>query len=890
MDKPLILIDGSSYIFRAFHALPPLSSPRGIPTNAIYGFTTMLLKLLKEFSKSRCAVVLDAPGPSFRDKIYPEYKANRPETPDELITQFPWIKKIVSALGIPTVEKEGYEADDIIGTLARKNESQGRITIIVTGDKDMMQVVSEKTTILDTMKNKATGKAEVREKFGVEPDKVVDVLALMGDSVDNIPGVPGIGEKTAIKLIQEFGSLDALLMKIQDVKVEKLKTSLLAHSKEAELSRRLASLELNVPLDITPEKLMIGPMNSKELDAVFRELGFLTLLKELPQETPSLKETRVYSLILTEEELGKLISTLKSIQEFSLDMETTSPEPMRAELVGISLCWREGEAFYIPVCHSYLGAPQQIKKETVIAALKPILEDPSIKKIGQNIKYDLIVLSREGVSLKGISADTMLASYLLNPIRKRHNLSDISLEYLGHKMKEFTELVPAGKSSSGFEGVPLKEAMNYSCDDAHVAFVLAKLLIPRLSEEDLDEIFRKIEMPLLEVLAHMEMVGVKVDPNILKELSQEFSARLRKIADEIYAIAGGQFNIESPRQLREVLFTKLKLPHGKKTKTGYSTDVDVLKALALEHELPRKVLDYRTFAKLKNTYLDALPNLIHPKTGRIHTSYNQTVTATGRLSSSDPNLQNIPIRGEDGKKIRMAFVPEQGFKYICADYSQIELRILAHVSGDNRLIEAFRKGEDIHKTTAIEVLGANPELILHDQRRRAKIINFGIVYGMSPYGLSQELDIPVEEAKKYIEGYFLKYPGVRAYMDATIKEARDKGYVRTLMGRKRPLPDIASPNTQVREYAERTAINTPIQGTAADLMKLVMIALHKRLLKESPPTKMILQVHDELIFEAPENEVDRVEAIVREEMEGALSLNVPLRVDIKPGDNWAESH
>ncbi len=884
----LFIIDASSYIYRAFFALPHLSNSRGLPTNAVYGFTRMLLKVIKDHQPTHLAVIFDSKAPSFRKKIYQDYKANRPAMPEELQLQIPLIKRVVEGFKLKVVEKEGYEADDIIGTISQDSNAKGMETVIVTGDKDMMQLVSDKVTLLDTMKDRVTGREQVRERFGVEPGQVIEVLGLAGDSSDNIPGVPGIGEKSAMKLIQEFQGIDHLLESLDKVGKAKLRENLFSFADQARLSKDLATIDCAVPLEYDLEEFRFLEPDQQKLQAIFKELEFTKLIREFTSQRQLSSED--YHLILKEEELRKLVDDLQEAKRFSLDLETTAKEPMRAELVGLSFSFRAHQAFYLPVAHHYPGSPPQLDRDYVLRLLKPVLESNKFEKYGQNIKYDYIVLSHYGIKLAGVGSDTMIASYLLNPSHRNHNLEQLSQEWLDHKLISFADVAGSGKSSKCFAEVELEQAKTYSCEDADVAFLLTQKLLPRLREEGLGDLFWKVEIPLIGVLAEMELSGVKIDQEALQKMSREFSLQLEGLIEKIYQLSGVKFNVSSPRQLREVLFERLKLPPGKKTKTGYSTDVDVLSRLAQSHELPAKILEYRNLAKLKNTYIDTLPNLVNPKTQRIHTSFNQTVTATGRLSSSGPNLQNIPVRTEEGRKIRRAFIPERGCKLLCADYSQVELRVLAHTSGDETLIQAFKKDEDIHSLTASEVFGCGPEAVTGEMRRKAKVINFGIVYGMSAYGLAKELGISPGEAQQYIDNYFGRYQGVKGYIEQTLKDAKQMGYVTTLLGRRRWLPDIRSENATVRQFAERTAINTPIQGTAADLIKIAMINISKCLARERLNTKMIIQVHDELVFEVPEEELSQVRELIREKMEGAMELKVPLKVDISWGGSWEEAH
>jgi DNA polymerase-1 len=887
--KKLFLIDGSSYIFRAFYAIRGLSTAKGIPTNAAFGFTSMLLKVLRDHKPDGVAVVFDAKGPTFRTKLYPDYKAHRPSMPPDLSAQIPHIKKIVEGFRIPALEKEGYEADDVIGTIAKKVEQEGIEVVIVSGDKDLLQLVSGKVTLLDTMKDSHNGMREVKERFGVTPERLPDIMGLAGDSIDNIPGVPGIGEKTAVELIKRFGSLDALLEKIEKLDDKELrkktKERILHHRDQAFLSRDLATIDTHVPLEVRWDDLLLSPPDEEALRIIFKELEFHKFLQDiLPHKSISYDD---YHLITLKEELDQLIAGLKGSTCFSVDLETTSRDPITAKVVGLSFSYRPHEAYYCPVAHDYPGVPPQLPSSYVLESLKPILEDDKKWKYGQNIKYDYLVLRRQGLKLAGIACDTMIASYLLNPTKLSHSLESIAQEYLEHQMITYKEVTEKGQ---GFQKVDIQQAKRYSCEDADVTFLLAELLMTKLEEEGLKNLFEKVELPLVEVLAEMELWGVKINPDLLQGLSKELEARLWGLEKQVFDLVGEEFNINSTQQLGKILFEKLRLPVIKKTKTGYSTDVEVLEKLASEHKLPRTVLEYRSLTKLKSTYVDALPQLIEPSTGRVHTSYNQTVTATGRLSSSDPNLQNIPIRTEEGRRIREAFVTEAGWWMISADYSQIELRILAHLSQDTTLIKAFQGGEDIHARTASEIFGVPSDKITPQMRREAKVINFGIIYGMSPYGLAKELGVEPKVAAEYINEYFKKYQRVKSYLDEILKDAKKKGNVTTICNRRRYLPEINSSNRTARQIAERTAINTPIQGSAADLIKIAMIRIYRHIKEEGLKTKMIMQVHDELVLEAPDDEVGQAERMIKEEMEGVMDMVVPLKVSVSRGKNWGAVH
>lgn len=888
-NETIYLIDGSSYIYRAYHAVRHLSTSRGLPTNATFGFTNMLLKLLSDRRPTRLVMTFDAKGPTFRHKIYDKYKANRPPMPDDLAVQIPYIKQVVEAMNIPLLELEGYEADDIIGTLARIAEKEGFNVVMVTGDKDFKQLISPAASMWDPMKDRMIDHVGLRKETGLEPSQWVDVMALAGDTSDNIPGVPGVGEKTAAGLIKAYGSLDGVYENLDKVTARKVRENLTRFREQAMLSHRLVTIDTYVPLSIDPASLRVSGPDTNRLARLFKDLEFQRLQKQFPVKTDLSKKD--YRAIVDDKALAGLINDLKQAKVFALDLETTAKDPMRADIVGISFSCRPDEASYIPLRHSTLNSTGQLDADLTLGRLRPLLEDPKPAKIGQNIKYDWIVLKRAGIDLHGVIFDTMVASYLLNPIRRAHSLEQIASDYLDHKMISFEE-VTGKKGDHGFAGVPLNDAVPYACGDADITLAASEKLGPMLARAGTEALFKDVEMPLIPVLVDMEMTGICVDRAHLETVSKEFEQLLQQIETRIYGVAGEEFNIQSHQQLGRILFEKLKLPIQKKTKkkTGYSTDVEVLTTLSLEHELPAMVLQYRSLAKLKSTYTDALLGLIHPETGRIHTSYNQTVTATGRLSSSDPNLQNIPVRTEEGRKIRAAFVPRKDWTLLCADYSQIELRLLAHYSSDPILVEAFEKDEDIHARTAAEVFELLPNLITPEMRRQAKVINFGIIYGMGPFRLSRELGITNKMAKIYIDNYFRRYEGVKRFIDETIEGARKTKEVATLFGRVRPLPDISSRDRTAREFAERTAVNTPLQGTAADLIKVAMVRLHRAFDKNGLKAKMLLQVHDELVFEVPPKELERVKKLVTEIMEAACSLNVPLKVEVSTGKNWAEAH
>jgi DNA polymerase-1 len=843
----------------------------------------MLNRLVNDYQPSLIAIVLDAPGPTFRHEVYQSYKANRPRMPDSLAAQIPYIKEVIQAFNIPVVEKEGFEADDIIATLAKQAEAAGAEVTIITGDKDLIQLVTGHITLVDTMKNTVTDVDAVNKKIGVTPEQAIEVFGLTGDKIDNVPGVPGIGEKTAIDLIQQFGSIEAIYQNLDAIPRKKVREVLDKHREQAFLSRQLVTVDSSVPVDSKWHELQIGEPDIEVLRQLYKRFEFTRLLKNLPREKAKNKN---YQLISNLNAARTLLSRLREQGIFALDLETTSEDPMRAEIVGLSFSCKEHEAFYIPVAHR--NVEQQVEKGLLQQELKPLLEDESIKKIGQNLKYEFIIFKRHGITLRGVYCDTMIASYLLNPSKHNHNLDDIAMDYLDYHTTSFKEVTGSGKNALTFDAVPIEPAKDYACEDSDITYILSSLLLPRLKEDGFQELFTEVELPLLEVLAYMEMAGVKIDGGLLKQLSEEYALTLEAITKKIYALAGEEFNINSPQQMGKILFEKLKLPGAKKTKTGYSTDISVLTNLARVHPLPAEIVSFRTLSKLKSTYIDSMPELVNPQTGRIHTSYNQTVTATGRLSSSEPNLQNIPIRTEEGKRIRAAFITEPGWKMLSADYSQIELRILAHLSQDQTLIDAFVHDEDIHTRTAAEIWGVKPQEVTAQMRREAKVINFGIVYGMSAFGLSQQLEIEPRLAQAYIDDYFRKYKGVQRYIDEVIKEAQEKGYAITLFNRRRYLPEITSGNVTARKFAERTAINTPIQGTAADLIKVAMIRIFNKMGEQQLTARMILQVHDELIFEAPELEIEPLSRLVKAEMEGVIKMSVPLKVDMSWGNNWSE--
>jgi len=888
--KPLLyLIDGAGYYYRAYFAIrQSLSNSRGTPTNAVYGFAMMLKKILKDKTPDLAVIAFDSKEKTFRHEMYGLYKAHRPDMPEDLAAQLPYIDRLADCYNLATIRVPGYEADDIIGTAAVKAAAKGYDVVIVSSDKDMMQLVAPGIRMFDSMKDKSIGPDEVERKIGVPPGKVADVLGLMGDSSDNIPGVPGVGEKTAMALVKEYGGMEAALEAAATMTKKKLRENLVEFAEQARLSRRLATIALDAPVDFNPDQWRVREPDTQKLRELFTELEFTSMLDDLEPSSPAVE--REYVSVLDTETFQAMIREMRRSGELAVDTETTSPHPVDARLVGMSFSCREGKAYYLPLRHDYEGVPAQLSPEVVFPEIKRLLEDDSIPKYGQNIKYDMIVLKTEGIDLHPIGFDTMIASYLLDPARA-HGLSALSREYLGEKTIPYSAVCGKGSKSVTFDKVPIDKATDYAAEDADMTYRLAKSLEGKIRSESLiKNLLEQVEIPLTITLAKMERNGVMVDAGALKELSLSMGSRIGEMEKKTYETAGEVFNINSPKQLGVILFDKLKLPYGRKTKTGFSTDQATLENLALKHRLPELVVEYRRLAKLKNTYVDALPKMINPSTGRIHTSFNQTVTATGRLSSSNPNLQNIPVRTGLGREIRRAFVAPAGGKLVSADYSQIELRLLACFSSEKVLLESFHNGEDIHARTAAEVFGVHPDLITEDMRRVAKTVNFGIIYGQTAFGLARELKIPRGEAQRYIDNYFDRYPGIRRYFDQELAKARKNGYVATLLGRRRYLPEIGSSNKQAREFAERNAINTPIQGSAADLIKLAMISIDRRLTTEKLSSRMILQVHDELLFESPDDEVDRLIHIVREEMENVAELDVPLTVVINAGDNWDEAH
>ena len=892
-ERPTVyLVDGTAYVYRAFYAIrQPLSTSAGLPTKAVFGFKNMLQKLVQKEKPQYLGVAFDERGPTFRHEMDPNYKANRPPMPDDLEVQIPYIHRLIEAFNIPTIRLQGYEADDILGTLARRYEEQGCDVVLVTSDKDLCQLVTEHTTILDTMKDQRFGVAEVKQRFGVDPKYVVDFLGLMGDTSDNIPGVPGVGEKTARQLLEEFGTLDALLEQAETVKRPKLREALRDNAELARQSRELATINVESPVTVDLPALALIDPDAEALTTLYTELEFHSDLQAIRSAKPAAKPVnKDYRAITDLADLEAEIEALRQADGFAIDTETTSQDPMAADLVGISLAHQPHAGVYIPLRHNYIGAPPQLDAGLVLERLRPLLEDPAVSKYGQNIKYDVIVLQRQGVALRGVVCDTMIAGYLLNPSRRAHNMDALSREYLQYEPIRYEDVAGKGAKQVTFDQVDVERATQYSAEDADVTLLLARELRPRLATAQLDDLFAGVEMPLIDVLVALERRGMALDSAYLRQMSLDLQGRMATLLHDIHTLAGEEFNVNSPPQLQRILFDQLKLPPGKKTKTGYSTDVSVLENLAVEHDLPKLILEYRHFAKMKSTYVDALPQLLNAETGRLHTSLNQTIAETGRLSSSNPNLQNIPIRSQLGREIRRAFIAAPGHRLVSVDYSQIELRLLAHLSEDPVLIEAFHSGEDIHTRTAMEVFGVELAAVDDDMRRMAKTVNFGILYGLSPFGLAQRLHISVEAGRTYIHNYFDRYPRVKQCLDGIIGQGRDRGYVTTLLQRRRYLPDIDSTNRNVREAAERTAINMPFQGSAADLIKLAMIRLHEQIKTEAWPCHMLLQIHDELLFEIPDEAVEDMVPRIAATMEGVWDLAVPLTVEIGQGNNWAEAH
>ena len=923
---PFILVDGSSYLFRAFHGLPPLTNSKGQDTGAIYGVVNMLKSLIKQYNPTHMAVIFDAKGKTFRDDIYKEYKANRPPMPDELRSQIEPLHAIIKAMGLPVIVESGVEADDVIGTLAKHATEKGIDTLISTGDKDMAQLVNEHVTLINTMTNQLMDVEGVNTKFGIPPELVIDFLALKGDKVDNIPGVPGVGDKSAQALLNGIGGIDDIyknLDKIADLSFRGSKSmaaKMQEYEEQARLSYTLATISIDLDLDYDVEALMPCQADNEQLRDLFAEYEFKRWHAEVSaliaggdtsganantneEKSDSAEESEQsesveidkskYETVLEEERFNAWVAKLEKAELIAFDTETTSLNYMDAELVGVSFCIEEGEAAYVPVAHDYPDAPAQLSREFVLDALKPILESDTVIKVGQHIKYDKNVLANYDITLNGIGFDTMLESYVLNSTAQRHDMDSLALAYLGHKTIHFEEIAGKGAKQLTFNQISLEEAGPYAAEDADITLRLHNAIWTKLKEiPELKNLLIDVEVPLACVLSRMEQEGVLIDSQRLRQQSQDLATRIAELESEVHEEAGEPFNLGSTKQLQHVLFEKMSLPIIKKTPKGApSTSEDVLQELALEYPLPKKIMEYRGLTKLKNTYTDKLPKMINHRTGRVHTSYHQAVTATGRLSSTDPNLQNIPIRNEEGRRVRQAFVPREGNKFVAADYSQIELRIMAHLSGDKGLLDAFAHGKDIHKATASEVFGVPLDEVTTEQRRSAKAINFGLIYGMSAFGLSKQLNIPRNEAQKYMDLYFERYPGVLEYMDSTRESAKEKGYVETVFGRRLYLPDIKASNGARRKGAERAAINAPMQGTAADIIKMAMIKVDDWIRKNaSDDVTMMMQVHDELVFEIKEDKVETYVSTITALMESAATLNVPLVVEAGVGDNWDEAH
>ncbi len=896
-QKKLVLVDGSSYLFRAYHGLPQLSSPTGHPTGAIYGVLNMLRKLIRDEQPDRVAVVFDAKGKTFRNDIYPEYKANRPPMPDDLRVQIEPLHQIIRAQGFPLVSIEGVEADDVIGTMSCQATEQGYQVLISTGDKDMAQLVNENVRLINTMNNHFMDEVAVVDKFQVRADQIVDYLALMGDSSDNIPGVPKVGPKTAARWIGEYGDLKAVMAHADEFKGkvgEYLRESL----GFLPMSYELATIKLDCDTGVSIDELKQQEVDPAVLAAYYREFGFTRWYDESgPKASDAAKPAVVkvdanYECVLEQVRFDKWLQRLRQAKEFAIDTETTSLDYMQAELVGISLCLEPGEACYIPLMHRYENAPQQLDKAKALAALKPVLEDPAIGKIGQNIKYDAHIFIGEGIRLRGIAHDTMLESYVLNSTASRHNMDALAKYYLDHDTIHYADIAGRGAKQKTFDQIELEQASDYAAEDADITLRLHQVLnAGLLADEKLNRVYSEIEIPLVDVLLDVEQNGVLIDEEMLRGQGKEIDQKLSQIEQAIYQQAGEIFNLSSPRQIQAILFDKLDLPVLRKTPKGQpSTAEDVLEELAGDYEIPALLLEHRSLNKLMSTYIDKLPREIDPKTGRIHTSYQQAVASTGRLSSTSPNLQNIPIRTAEGRRIREAFVAADGCKILALDYSQIELRIMAHLSADESLLNAFAKGLDVHCATAAEVFGSALDQVSAEQRRAAKAINFGLIYGMSAFGLGKQLNIGRNEAQQYVDTYFERYPGVKRYMEETKQLARDQGYVETVFGRRLYLPDINARNGNVRQYAERTAINAPMQGTAADIIKRAMIKVQAWIADTEPHCKMIMQVHDELVFEVVTEEVEVCRAAIAALMTGAAELSVELEVDAGVGANWNDAH
>ncbi len=893
MTKKLVLVDGSSYLYRAYHAMPDLTTSSGETTGAIYGVINMLRRQMKEHPSDYLVVIFDAPGKTFRDDIYPAYKANRPPMPNDLRSQIEPTHDVIQAMGIPLLSVAAVEADDVIGTLSTTATAMAIDTDIMSGDKDFAQLVGKRVRLIDSMKGETYDTAGIKVRFGVEPEQMVDYLTLVGDAVDNVPGVPKVGPKTAMRWLETYRTLDNLVAHAEEIK-GKVGDNLRQSLEQLALSRELVTIKADVELDVTPKDLMQSTPDEDRLRALFSRLEFKTWLSELGGTNSvdtHLPEVD-YTIILDEKSLRQWIKRLSRAGVFSLDTETTSLDTLCAELVGISFTDRVGEGAYLPLAHDYVGAPLQVSLDYALTCLRPLLEDPKIGKIGQNLKYDRSVLQNYDIDLKGIRFDTMLESYVLNSTGSRHDMSTLALKYLGYKVVKYEEVAGSGKSQVSFSQVDVEQAGHYAAEDADIAMRLHEKIYPQFqSEPALRSVLETIEIPLVPVLSRVERNGVRVDCDMLSNHSIELGERIAQIEKKAHAAAGVAFNIASPRQIQEVLFEKLDLPIISKTPKGQpSTAENVLQELAEDHELPQLILQYRSLSKLKSTYTDKLPELVSPVTGRVHTSYHQASVATGRLSSSNPNLQNIPVRTEEGRRIRQAFIPDPGYVLVAADYSQIELRIMAHLSADEGLLSAFADDADIHRATAAEVFSIKPSKVTDDQRRSAKAINFGLIYGMSAFGLAKQLGIGRIEAQDYIDLYFSRYPGVHAFMENTRVRAREQRFVETVFGRRLYLNDMGSSNHARRQAAERAAINAPMQGTAADLIKLAMLAVDGWITEKNLQMRMIMQVHDELVLEVSEDDVDQARSMLNSLMTSVAELAVPLKVEVNAGKNWAMAH
>ena len=888
-DTVLCLVDGTALVYRSHYAFirRPLVNSSGKNVSAVYGFASSLIKLLDDLQPSHIVVAFDRPEPTFRHEAYEDYKATREEMPDELVDQLPLVRELVDVFDIPVVEEPGYEADDLIGTLAVEARAAGIRTVIVSGDKDFFQLVDENITVFDPARNVEYDIAGVEEKFGVAPAQVIEVLGLMGDSSDNVPGVPGIGKKTALDLVSRFGTIEGVLDHIDDISGAKRKQNLEQNREQALMSRDLVTIDLTAPVSYDERTFRRSPLDGERVGAFLREQEFPSLLKLVATEKPP--DASGYVMVKTRKQLAALVTALERSDGFAIDLETSSLDPHTAEIVGVSVSHTEGEAFYVPVGHS---EGRSLDRDHVLESLRPVLTDASVPKLGQNIKFDYEVLLINGVEIAPLSFDTMIASYLLDPGRRQHGLSALALEHLELRMTPIESLIGKGSKQLSFADVGATEASDYACADADVTLRLARLLGSGLEEEGLTALLTDVEMPLVPVLAGMELTGVELDTAFLATLAEDFGEAVEGLRERVCESAGVEFNLDSPKQVGTVLFEKLELPRGRRTKTGYSTDTNVLERLRGEHEVPELILEYRQLRKLQTGYLEALPKLVNPVTGRVHTSFNQTVAATGRLSSSNPNLQNIPIRTELGRQIRRAFVAGPGKLLLSVDYSQIELRIMAHLSGDDALVTAFHDGKDVHRTTAALIFGVTEEEVSSDQREWAKAVNFGIMYGMGRFGLARRLGTGIDEAAEFIDRYFGTYPGVRDYTALAVEEAGSKGYAETMLGRRRAITGLDSENSRVRGMAERVAVNTPIQGSAADLIKLAMIGVDRRIRSDGLPCRMVLQVHDELVFELEQDALEDVTAAVRQEMEGpeGFELDVPIVTNVASGPNWFEAH